>query len=147
MNDITTIRVRYSETDKMGVAYHGRYLDWFEVGRNEYCRKSGKDYADWEKEGIMLPVVEAHCRYKSSLVYDDAAEIETTIDDLSKVSVTFGYKIYRKDGHKLAAEGYTKHAFASPDGKLIRGGNALEKRLREMIDQEKKNPPSTELEG
>ena len=135
MKDIkntTTIRVRYSETDKMGVAYHGRYLDWFEVGRNEYCRQSGKSYLEWEAEGIMLPVVEAHCRYKSSLLYDDVAEIETTITKLTRVSVEFSYKVFNKATGKLAAEGYTKHAFVDLDGKLLKSGCALEQYLREI---------------
>ena len=135
MKDIkntTTIRVRYSETDKMGVAYHGRYLDWFEVGRNEYCRHSGKTYLEWEAEGIMLPVVEAHCRYKSSLLYDDVAEIETTITKLTRVSVEFSYKVFNKATGKLAAEGYTKHAFVDLDGKLLKSGCALEQYLREI---------------
>ena len=127
------IRVRYSETDKMGVAYHGRYLDWFEVGRNEYCRQSGKSYLEWEADGIMLPVVEAHCRYKSSLRYDDEAEIETRISKLSRVSVEFSYRVINKSTGKLAAEGYTKHAFVDLEGKLLKNGCALEQSLREVI--------------
>ena len=136
MKDIkntTTIRVRYSETDKMGVAYHGRYLDWFEVGRNEYCRHSGKSYLEWEAEGIMLPVVEAHCRYKSSLLYDDVAEIETTITKLTRVSVEFSYKVFNKATGKLAAEGYTKHAFVDLDGKLLKNGCGLYEYLNNVL--------------
>ena len=136
MKDIkntTTIRVRYSETDKMGVAYHGRYLDWFEVGRNEYCRHSGNSYLEWEAEGIMLPVVEAHCRYKSSLLYDDVAEIETTITKLTRVSVEFSYKVFNKATGKLAAEGYTKHAFVDLDGKLLKNGCGLYEYLNNVL--------------
>ena len=135
MKDIkntAAIRVRYSETDKMGVAYHGRYLDWFEVGRNEYCRQSGKSYLEWEAEGIMLPVVEAHCRYKSSLLYDDEALIETTVTKLTRVSVEFSYRVFNKATGKLAAEGYTKHAFVDLEGKLLKSGCALEQYLREI---------------
>ena len=135
MKDIkntAAIRVRYSETDKMGVAYHGRYLDWFEVGRNEYCRQSGKSYLEWEAEGIMLPVVEAHCRYKSSLLYDDEALIETTVTKLTRVSVEFSYRVFNKATGKLAAEGYKKHAFVDLEGKLLKSGCALEQYLREI---------------
>ena len=138
MKDIkntAAIRVRYSETDKMGVAYHGRYLDWFEVGRNEYCRQSGKSYLEWEAEGIMLPVVEAHCRYKSSLLYDDEALIETTVTKLTRVSVEFSYKVFNKATGKLAAEGYTKHAFVDLEGKLLKSGCALEQYLREILSE------------
>ncbi len=131
----TTTRVRYGETDKMGVAYHGIYLNWFEMGRTEYCRQSGKSYLDWENEGVMLPVVEAHCRYKSPVYYDDEIEIHTSITKLSRVSVEFTCKIFQKSTGKLAAEGYTKHAFTSPDGKLLKNGNPLEQRLHEIIGE------------
>ena len=133
MTHITTTRVRYGETDKMGVAYHGIYLNWFEMGRTEYCRQSGKSYLEWENQGVMLPVVEAHCRYKSPVFYDDEIEIETTITNLSRVSVEFTCRIFRKATGKLAAEGYTKHAFTSPDGKLLRSGNPLHDWLTNFV--------------
>ena len=136
MKHITRTRVRYGETDKMGVAYHANYLNWFEMGRTELCRASGKTFSTWESEGIMLPVVEAHCRYKSPLVYDDEIEIETSITKLSKVSVTFTCRIYHADTKRIAAEGYTKHAFTSTDGKLLREGNALEQWLNDIMSQE-----------
>lgn len=123
----------------MGIAYYGRYVDWFEMGRTEFCRSHGKSFAEWEAEGIMLPVVEAHCRYKSSLFYDDEIEIETKVSALNKVSVTFACKIFRVIDGKLAAEGYTRHAFTSVDGKLLKKGNALEKWLSDkIIDDDKK---------
>lgn len=127
-------RVRYGETDKMGIAYYGRYVDWFEMGRTELCRARGKSFAEWEAEGIMLPVVEAHCRYKSSLRYDDEIEIETRVSELSKVSVTFACKIFRVADGGLAAEGWTRHAFTSSDGKLLRKGCALAEWLRGELD-------------
>ena len=126
-------RVRYGETDKMGIAYYGRYVDWFEMGRTEFCRSHGKSFSEWEAEGIMLPVVEAHCRYKSSLFYDDEIEIETRIKSLDKVSVVFACRIFRVADNKLAAEGYTRHAFTSTDGKLLRKGCALEQWLRDKV--------------
>ena len=135
VKDTITTRVRYGETDKMGVAYYGRYMDWFEMGRTEFCRTTGKSFAQWEAEGILLPVVEAHCRYKLSLKYDDEIEIETSIGELKTVSIIFKCRIFLKDGHKLAAEGYTKHAFVSSDGKLLRGGCGLERSLREILGE------------
>ncbi len=133
---ITRTRVRYGETDKMGVAYYGRYMDWFEMGRSDFCRANGKSFALWEAEGILLPVVEAHCRYKSSLYYDDEIDIETTITKLSKVSIVFTCRIFHADTGKIAAEGYTKHAFTSTDGKLLRDGNALHDWLEKLLTQE-----------
>lgn len=136
MKHTTHTRVRYGETDKMGVAYHAHYLNWFEMGRTEFCRASGKSFSQWESEGIMLPVVEAHCRYKSPLLYDDEIEIETSVTKLSRVSVTFTCRIFHADTKKLAAEGYTKHAFTSTDGKLLREGNALEQWLKDFLSGE-----------
>ena len=136
MTHTTQTRVRYGETDKMGVAYHAHYLNWFEMGRTEFCRASGKSFSQWEAEGIMLPVVEAHCRYKSPLLYDDEIEIETSVTKLSRVSVTFTCRIFHADTKKLAAEGYTKHAFTSTDGKLLREGNALEQWLKDFLSDE-----------
>ena len=131
MKHLTRTRVRYGETDKMGVAYYGRYMDWFEMGRSDFCRAVGKSFALWESEGVFLPVVEAHCRYKSSLLYDEEIDIETSITNISKVSVTFTCKIFHAGTNKLAAEGYTKHAFIDSTGKLLRDGNKLEEWLRE----------------
>ena len=133
--NLTRTRVRYGETDKMGIAYYGRYMDWFEMGRTEFCRASGKSFTEWEAAGIMLPVVEAHCRYKSSLLYDDEIEIETSITKLSRVSVIFTCKIFNLRTGNLSAEGYTKHAFtSSDDGKLIRDENKLYDWLKSLID-------------
>jgi acyl-CoA thioester hydrolase len=118
-------RVRYGETDQMGVAYYGRYLDWFEMGRTELCRLYGKTYRDWEREGIFLPVVEATCRYKSSLFYDDEIGITARVKDITNVSVIFECDIVREVDGKIAAEGWTRHAFVDTSGKLLRKRNAL----------------------
>ncbi|MDR1741484.1 MAG: acyl-CoA thioesterase [Synergistaceae bacterium] len=124
-SSVCETRVRYGETDQMGVAYYGRYLDWFEMGRTELCRLMGKSYVEWERDGILLPVVEANCRYKSSLFYDDVIEIAARVKDVSRVSVVFECAVFRKADGKVAAEGWTKHAFVDKAGKLLRGGCAL----------------------
>ena len=130
---ITRTRVRYGETDKMGVAYHAHYLNWFEMGRSDFCRANGKSFAMWEAEGVLLPVVEAHCRYKSPLYYEDEIIIETTVTKLTKVSVVFSCRVLHADTGRVAAEGYTKHAFTSPDGKLLRDGNPLYEWLKNFL--------------
>ena len=71
-----TFRVRYAETDQMGVAHHSNYFVWFEAGRSDYCRDLGVPYPEWERHGVFLPVVEARCRYKSPLRYDELATLE-----------------------------------------------------------------------
>ena len=93
----TFIRVRYAETDKMGVVYHSRYLDWMEVGRTEYFRQLGMTYIEIEKNNIFLPVIKAYCQYKSPARYDDLLRIVTTVTSLQEVRLIFNYEIFRED--------------------------------------------------
>jgi len=128
-------RVRYCETDRMGVVYHGNYFNWFEMGRTEYCRSLGKTYLEWELEGILLPVVEAHCRHKHSVFYDDEITIWTWIEKVTNVSVTFCNRIVRDcEPGKIVAEGWTKHAFVDRNGKIIRGKNGLAQLMGQQIN-------------
>lgn len=118
---VKTMRVRYSETDQMKVVYNANYLDWFEVARTELCRKWGKPYSAWESEGLILPVVEAYCRYKSPARYDDEVELWARITGLKVHSVKFEYRVTLADGGRLLAEGWTRHACVDPSGKLCKG--------------------------
>ena len=79
----TTVRVRYQETDQMGVVYHSNYFVWFEVGRTSLIRKLGVSYRDLEAKGIILPVIEANCTYQSPARYEDVVRIETTVAELT----------------------------------------------------------------
>lgn len=115
-----TIRVRYSETDKMGVVYNANYLDWFEIARTELCRAWGRPYTYWEGAGLLLPVVEAHCRYKQSVTYDDQVQLWCRVSEIMVHSVTFEYRLLRADDGKLIAEGWTKHGCAGRDGRLYK---------------------------
>ena len=118
------IRVRYSETDQMQVVYNANYLDWFEVTRTELCRKWGKPYVEWEKEGIMLPVVDAYCRYKHPAKYDDLVELWGRVAELKIFSIKFEYIIKRADG-KLLAEGWSRQGITDKDGRLLRKEHAF----------------------
>ncbi|MEP6779427.1 MAG: thioesterase family protein, partial [Gemmatimonadaceae bacterium] len=89
----TDLRVRYAETDQMGVVYHANYLVWCELGRTDLIRKLGKSYSEYEREGVRLAVSEATIRYKGSARYDDAIRIYTTISDVRSRSVTFNYRV------------------------------------------------------
>ena len=89
------IRVRYAETDKMGVVYHANYFMWFEIGRCELLRGIGRSYREMEAEGIWLPVIEAHCEYKSPARYDDELRVKTNGKLLSPARVEFAYEITR----------------------------------------------------
>lgn len=112
------IRVRYKETDQMGVAYYSNYLVWFEVARTEFFRAQGLEYKKLEDESnLFLPVVESYCRYKSPLRYDDLATIETELAQMGASSITFSYEV--KVGDKIAAIGRTKHALVNEKGKPV----------------------------
>ena len=113
MKFTTTIRVRFAETDQMGVVYHGNYFAWFEVGRGELLRTLGFSYAVLEKEGCGLPVVEAACRYRRPARYDDLLTVETTVKALRGSIVIFTYALMRDA--ELLAEGETKHVAVDRD--------------------------------
>ena len=111
------IRVRYAETDQMGVAYYANYLVWFEVGRSEFCRERGFQYVDLEALGYRLVVADVHCRYRSSARYDETVIVRTRLKDANKRMVTFGYQILRKDQEEVIAEGETQHICIDSSGK------------------------------
>ncbi len=107
MKFTTSLRVRYAETDQMGVAYHGNYFTWFEVGRVELMRSLGFPYAALEREGCGLPVVEAKCRYRRPARYDELLTLETAVRALRGSIVVFAYALLREG--VLLAEAETKH--------------------------------------
>jgi acyl-CoA thioester hydrolase len=108
----TRIRVRYAETDQMGVVYYANFFVWFEVGRVELLRQLGFHYKQMElDDNCHFPVVEASCRYRSPAHYDDDLVLETRVLELRRTVLKFGYRVLRpeKDGSKLLAEGETTH--------------------------------------
>jgi acyl-CoA thioester hydrolase len=111
------IRVRYAETDQMGVAYYANYLVWFEVGRSELCRKRGFRYADLEALGYKLLVTDVHCRYRNSVKYDETVIVRTWLKGMNKRMITYGYQILRKDREDVIAEGETRHICVDSNGK------------------------------
>ena len=114
------MRVRYAETDKMGVVYYANYLVWFEVGRTDLLRESGWDYREMEKEGYALPVIEAHCTYREAAKYDDVLDVRTTGMMLSPVRVQFTYEIVRAADAAMLATGTTIHATLDRAGRPCR---------------------------
>lgn len=103
-------RVRYQETDQMGVVYYANFFVYFEMGRTEFLRHLGLPYSEMEKEQIFFPVAEAYCRFRSPARYDDILIIQTWISELKHATVEFSYKIIREEDQKLVAEGFTKLA-------------------------------------
>ena len=117
---VINVRVRYAETDRMGVVYHANYLVWFEVGRCELLRASGSSYRELETTGIMLPVIEAHCEYRSPARYDDELEVKTWGELLSPARVEFTYEVSRPSDGTVNALGRTMHAAIDTAGKPCR---------------------------
>lgn len=124
------VRVRYAETDKMGVVYHANYFVWFEVGRCELIRSIGKSYRDLEAEGIGLPVIEAHCEYKSPAHYDDELQVKTWAELLSPARVEFRYEVGRLSDGRVNALGRTVHAAVDQNGRPCRLPSYIQELLK-----------------
>jgi len=114
----TEVRVRYQETDNMGVVYYANYFIWFEVARTEYLRSAGIDYKQLEEKGMYLMVASATCEYKSPAKYDDIVRIETWIPKIKNSSLEFGHKLFV--GDRLIATGHSVHVFTNKLGRPIR---------------------------
>jgi acyl-CoA thioester hydrolase len=105
-----TIRVRYAETDQMGVVYHANHFIWFEIGRVELLRQLGFSYRDMEQsDGCFIAVVDARCRYKAPVRYDDEVIVRTQLKNARESVIHFGYELVRADDGELLAEGETTH--------------------------------------
>jgi len=116
----TRVRVRYAETDQMGVVYHSNYLIWFEVGRVELIRQMGLDYRKMEEEdGCGISVVDVHARYRAPARYDDELVIETRLLAARGAVVKFGYRILRVGDEMLLCEGETMHVCVGKDMKKM----------------------------
>ena len=121
-------RVRYAETDQMGMVYYANYLVWMEVGRSDFCRECGFSYRDLEREEqAYLTVAEASCRYLAPARYDDEVFVETELSRVSSRLIKFSYRI--KNGDTLLAEGQTVHIVIGADGKP----RSLPERYRELL--------------
>lgn len=124
------VRVRYAETDQMGVVYHANYFVWFEMGRTDFCRQHGFAYRDMEGgDGLYIMVAEARCRYKAPARYDDEVEVRTRLLDVRKRVLVFGYEIYRQPELDLLAEGETVHVVTDREGRP----RALPEKYRDLF--------------
>ena len=115
----TEIRVRYAETDKMGIVHHSNYLIWFEAGRSDLCRARGFSYKEMEEQDNALMVVaETYCRYKSPAYYEDILTVRTQVAEVRSRSIRFIYEIYRENDDTLLAEGETLHLVTDENKKV-----------------------------
>ena len=126
---ISRVRVRYAETDQMGVVYYANYLVWFEIGRTDLLRQNGWSYREMEVDGYSLPVIDAQCAYKASAKYDDEIEVRTSGGMVSPVRVKFSYEVVRATDRTVLATGSTVHATLDRDGKPCR----LPERVRALF--------------
>jgi len=129
VQSISRVRVRYAETDTMGIVYYANYLVWFEVGRTDLLRDSGWSYREIEAEGYMLPVLEAACAYHQPARYDDELDVKTRGELLSPVRVKFTYEVVRSSDDVVLATGHTVHASLDRGGRPCR----LPDRVRELL--------------
>jgi acyl-CoA thioester hydrolase len=133
----TLLRVRYSETDKMGIVYHANYLVWFEIGRTEFCRARGFSYRDMEEnDNAFLVVAESYCRYKSAAYYDDELLVRTQITELRRRSLRFGYEIVRVSDGVIIAEGETGHIVIDANGRVRSFPEGYTQMLRGAADED-----------
>jgi len=110
----TRLRVRYAETDQMGVVYYANYFVWMEVGRVGYCKALGFNYRDMERDdGVFLAVAEADCRYRSPAKFDDEVIVKTSIEDANTRIVIFNYEMRIAEADRLLATGMTRHVFVN----------------------------------
>jgi acyl-CoA thioester hydrolase len=128
----TKIRVRYKDTDRMNVVYYGNYLTFFEVGRAELMRHLGFSYADFEKQGYTLMVIEAAAKYYANVGYDALVTVKTKITDLRKVRMRFVYEVFDEAGN-LLVNGHTIHACMNQGKKPVKIPDAFRKIVQERF--------------
>ena len=114
------LRVRYADVDQMGWVYYGNYLRWFEIGRAELMRSLGRSYREVEdRDGVLLPVLDARCRYFRGARYDEQVTLETGVLDVTRATLRFGYRVRGEDGARCAL-GYTEHCVVGRDARPLR---------------------------
>ncbi len=111
MKTETKLTVRYAETDKMGIVHHSNYAIWFEAGRTDFLKKSGVSYSEVEARGVLLPLYEITCRFKSPAKYEDEIAVITSLKELTRVRLILSYQVIHIKDRRLLAMGETLHAF------------------------------------
>lgn len=127
----TQVTVRYAETDKMGIVYHGNYLPWFEIGRTQLLREQGLAYRQLEADGYLLPVLEISAKYIRPAQYDDTLTIVTTLREKPTLRIRLEYKVL--NGDALLATGTSSHAFINREGQPVRPPPAFVAKMNELF--------------
>lgn len=113
-------KVRFVETDMMGVVHHSNYFRWFEMGRVEYLRQAGISLWDLMNDGIVFPITNVDCQYRNPARFDDYILIETTMEELSRAKMAFSYRVVKESDGSLLATGHTQNVFTGEHNKIIR---------------------------
>lgn len=114
----TTFRVRYAETDQMGIVHHASYVVWLEEGRSHWMRAHGTSYADFERDGLMLEVTELNVRYRQAARYDQLVKVSCWIESVKSRQVTFGYQVVSAETGAVFVTGYTRHICVTRQGQI-----------------------------
>lgn len=131
---VTTLyRVKFFDTDVMGVVHHSNYIRWFETGRVEFLRKLGIDLNEMMNDGILFPIVEVSAKFHAPARFDDELEIDTTAEALTKAKMKFNYVVRRRGEEKILAEGTSNNVFTS-DGKICRLPDKYFERLAKGLE-------------
>jgi acyl-CoA thioester hydrolase len=128
------IKVYYKDIDQMGIVYYSRYFEFFEEARTEMLSSIGLDYSNIEKNGAMLPVIEAHCEYKKGATFSQDLIVKTYIRELPKVKIKFEYEICPAGSDEILLTGYTVHACTNLKGKPVKMPKYIRKILQDNLD-------------
>ena len=125
----TRFRVRFYETDQMGVVHHAAYITWFEEGRSAFTRAIGYPYSQLEREGFSLAVAEVNARYHRAAVYDDEVRVIVCLEQLQSRGMTFSYEVRRASDGELLVTGMTRHISVDKHGQVTRISGEIRERL------------------
>jgi acyl-CoA thioester hydrolase len=141
LETVSEVRVRYAETDQMGVVYHANYLVWCEIGRTDFIRALGTPYAQLEREGILLAVSDVTMRFHASARYDDPIRILTRLIEVRSRAMTFDYRIERGDTNTILVSARTTLVSMSRDNRLIALPEAVRTLLRTAVTTSDSSTP------
>lgn len=130
-------KVRFVETDMMGVVHHANYLRWFEMGRVAYLRACGISLGELMAADIIFPITEVQVKYKNSCTFDDEFEVQTTMSAFNKAKMDFAYKVIRLRDGAVAVEGHTRNVFTDKEGHIVRLEPRWFDKIKRVFDAEK----------
>lgn len=122
-------RVRYGDTDKMGISYYANYFVWFEAARTEYFRALGLPYTECEKKGYFLPVIETGAKYHAPCTYDDLILVRTSVSEIKTATMRFEYQVFNKAAQKLLTTGFSVHVFVDAAMRPVKVPEDVENRV------------------